>query len=218
MIPSLNGSKCRLRAAWVFGAVLLVTLGVACAGEVEVLPALQARYDANPDTLGRVQQSITTEPEATARWTGSAAVESPEEFRTIAIFRLDDLKLLPDDIKVAKLVLDPKHLMGDKSSGLVVERIDRIPTATTDFHFNSFNMYAEPDGDPLINEAGWDSEVEADITELFKDFLSSADQERGLVVRVRLADPNQAFVDYSAQQILRTSFGEAALAIRVEKN
>jgi hypothetical protein len=217
--PSIQRSA-PVHITFPFCALFVLLIASATAYSQEVLsPTLQARFGAITANLGQAQDSIIYEPEELAsRQFGFVADDHPEEFRNIAIFKLDDTGLTSADVSKATLEIIATHQVGEKTPSIAVAQLVR-GSGESDFVLNNYNMYQETEGEPLLKEGEWAQPHSIDITNLLKSALDESDESRGLIFRVwLLSDETGHLVDYENQEIKTTNLGTAELSIEVEKN
>ena len=185
--------------------------------QTTLTPKLQARFGATTANLGKVQDSVIYDPEMLAsKQIGFVAGDYPEEYRNISMFRLDDTGLTSSRVARASLELVTTHQLGARTSRIAVAQLLPIGVGS-DYDFNNYNMYQEPDGDVLVSEGGWTDHHSIDITGLLKSALDQADETRGIVFRVWLASEEaEDLVDYPNQEILKSSLGTVDLKIEVQ--
>jgi len=197
-------------------ALLLAT--VSGFSQTALTPKLQARFGATAANLGQVQGSIIQEPEEmSSKQFGFAAGDYPEEFRNIAIFKLDDTGLTSANVSKATLELAVTHQVGAKTPRIAVAQL--FPKGGgSDFVFNNHNMYQEPEGEPLLKEGEWTDTQSIDITKILKTALDQADETHGIVFRVWLVSEESGdLADYDNREIKKTSLGTVDLKIEVQK-
>jgi hypothetical protein len=197
-------------------ALLLAT--VSGFSQTALTPKLQARLGATTAKLGQVQDSVIQEPEEQAsRQMGFVAGEYAEEFRNLAVFKLADTGLTSATVSKATLELVATHQLGAKTPRIAVAQL--LPAGGgSDFVLNNYNMYQEPEGEPLLKEGEWTDAHSIDITKILKTALDQADETHGIVFRVWLVSENSGdLADYDNREIKKTSLGTVDLKIDVQK-
>lgn len=181
-------------------------------------PKMQARFGAKPENLGKFQDSILPqETGQVSQQIGFVAGEYPEEFRNIAIFKLDDTGLTAPKVVAATLEVVATHQLGAKTPRIAVAQV-LTSSGASDFIFTNYDMYAEPEGELLLKDGEWTTTHSLDITKILKSALLQSDESRGLVFRIWLvSDGTEDLADYDSKEIKATSLGKVEVAIHVEK-